>query len=183
MAGGRGERMMPLTADTPKSLLRISGIPIIDYIFASLPEGVDEVIVVIKYLGNQIKDYLRTDHMDKKVRYITASDKGIAYSLLKTSKYLKNERFILIYGDEIPNPVNVKRCLEEDLSVLTFDFGKRNGVMVLNTDIFDYRPTDFNDMLTEFMKDNKVILVEAEDFIGEINTIRNLKKAERKLHG
>jgi len=175
LAAGRGERMMPLTAKTPKPLLKVNGIPIIDYVLASLPEEINEIIVVVKYLGDKIIRHLGKR---KGLMYVAGSDEGNVYSFLATRDYLKNERFLLIYGDEIPNPIDVERCLAKDLSILTFNSGVKDGVMVLNTDIFNYKPVNeqFSSLVEEFFRDHKVILVEAENFRGEINTPKDLER-------
>ena len=118
-----------------------------------------------------------------KIKYVTGSDKGNAYSFLATEKYLKDERFLLMYGDEIPNPSDVEECLEKDLSILTFDGGIYNGVMVLNTDIFEHELTDglFRTLVEEFVKDHKVSFIEARNFVGGINTPSDLARVEREL--
>ncbi len=183
LASGKGVRMMPLTANTPKPMLKVNGKPIITYVLDSLPDEIDEVIIVVKYLGKQIKKYIGHEYKGKKVSYVTGSSKGNAHSFLNTRDYLNDERFLVIYGDEIPSAVNVKRCLDEDLSVLTFNFGIKDGVMVLNTDIFHYDLEDenFASMVDQFIRDHKVVFVEAVDFIGEINTQTALRSVERKI--
>ena len=55
MAGGRGERLRPLTLQTPKPLLEVGGKPIIDYNVESLlRHGVRRVYVTVNYLKEQI---------------------------------------------------------------------------------------------------------------------------------
>ncbi|MDE6631981.1 MAG: NTP transferase domain-containing protein, partial [Muribaculaceae bacterium] len=55
MAGGRGERLRPLTIDTPKPLLKVGGKPIIDYNIESLQHyGVKDIYVTVNYLKDQI---------------------------------------------------------------------------------------------------------------------------------
>ena len=55
MAGGRGERLRPLTLDTPKPLLKVGGRPIIDYNVESLLRyGVENIYVTVNYLKEQI---------------------------------------------------------------------------------------------------------------------------------
>ena len=120
LAAGKGVRMRPLTRETPKPLLKINGKPILDYIFESLPAQITEVIMVIKYHGKQIQEYSGSSKNGKMVHYVTGSNKGTAYSLISAQKYLSNERFLLLYGDEIPNPIDINRCLEQDLSILVF---------------------------------------------------------------
>ena len=55
MAGGRGERLRPLTLDTPKPLLKVGGKPIIDYNVESLMKyGISDIYVTVNYLKEQI---------------------------------------------------------------------------------------------------------------------------------
>lgn len=55
MAGGRGERLRPLTLDTPKPLLKVGGKPIIDYNVESLMRyGVGNIYVTVNYLKEQL---------------------------------------------------------------------------------------------------------------------------------
>jgi NDP-sugar pyrophosphorylase family protein len=179
LASGKGVRMGSLTKKTPKPMLKVNGSPIIDYVLDSLPDEIDQIIIVVKYLGNQIKKYIGKEYHGKRVRYVTGSYKGNAYSFLATRKYLKNERFLLIYGDEMPNPFNVEKCLSKKLSVLTFGKSIKDGVMVLNTDIFNYKPSDgvnFSTMVDLFVHDHKVSMVKAKRFVGEINTPEQLER-------
>lgn len=55
MAGGRGERLRPLTLKTPKPLLEVGGRPIIDYNVESLIRyGVSDIYVTVNYLKEQL---------------------------------------------------------------------------------------------------------------------------------
>jgi len=55
MAGGKGERLRPLTIDTPKPLLKIGGKCIIDYNVEELHNcGINNIFVTVNYLKNQI---------------------------------------------------------------------------------------------------------------------------------
>jgi glucose-1-phosphate thymidylyltransferase len=190
LSAGKGIRMMPLTANTPKPLLKVNDKPIINYVLESLPDEIDEIIVVVKYLGDQIREHIGKKYGNKKVKYVEGSDKGNAYSFLATEPHLKDERFLLIYGDETPSKEDVKNCLTEDLSILLFKcrgVWKRDGVMVLNTDIFKYTlqviesEFFFNDLLDLFICDHKVTLVKSKNFIGGLNTIKDLTRAEGRL--
>lgn len=56
MAGGRGERLRPLTLTTPKPLLKVGGKPIIDRNIERLEKfGIKNIFVTINYLGEQIE--------------------------------------------------------------------------------------------------------------------------------
>ncbi len=55
MAGGKGERLRPMTLTTPKPLLKIDGMAIIDYNVRNLARaGIKDVTVTTRYLADQI---------------------------------------------------------------------------------------------------------------------------------
>lgn len=56
MAGGKGERLRPLTDKTPKPLLKVGEKAIIDYnVEALISYGIDNINVTTNYLGEQIE--------------------------------------------------------------------------------------------------------------------------------
>ena len=58
MAGGRGERLRPLTDSVPKPLLPLGGKPIIAYNMERIRQyGISKLHLAIRYLGEQIKEY------------------------------------------------------------------------------------------------------------------------------
>ena len=60
MAGGKGERLRPLTEKTPKPLIKIGDKCIIDYnIDRLLAYGVRHISVTVNYLGEQIEEHFR----------------------------------------------------------------------------------------------------------------------------
>ena len=59
MAGGKGSRLMPLTKNIPKPLLKIKGVPIIEKIILNfIRQGFKNFIISVNYLGHKIKKYL-----------------------------------------------------------------------------------------------------------------------------
>ena len=179
LCAGRGERMRPLTDTTPKPLLKIKGKPILDYIFESLPEEITEVILVVWYKKENIRRYIGTEYKGKKVSYVFGSPDGNVLSFRNTREYIKkDERFLLIYGDEMPTKENVNKCLSFPLSILTFGNTYLDGVMVLDDRIYDCTADDddFKSMAYQFLKTYKPVLVEAKDFKGEINTVEKWRE-------
>jgi dTDP-glucose pyrophosphorylase len=78
MAGGRGERLLPLTKDLPKSLLQVGSKPIIEYnIDRFIQHGIHNIFVSINYLGEKIS-----------ARFGNGSDKKIHLSYLREDKPL-----------------------------------------------------------------------------------------------
>jgi len=59
LAAGKGERMRPLTLTTPKPLIRVAGVPLIEYHLRALAAaGFREIVINHAWLGQQIEDYL-----------------------------------------------------------------------------------------------------------------------------
>lgn len=59
LAAGRGERLRPLTDNTPKPLLQVRGKPLIVYHLEALARaGFTEVVINLSWLGDQIRESL-----------------------------------------------------------------------------------------------------------------------------
>lgn len=60
MAGGKGERLRPLTLTTPKPLLKVGDKCIIDYnVDALISYGMENISVTVNYLGEQLVDHYK----------------------------------------------------------------------------------------------------------------------------
>lgn len=78
MAGGRGQRLMPLTEHTPKPMLQIGDKPIIEHNIDRLIKfGIRNIHISVNYLADQIKDYFRD-----------GTDKGVAIKYVHENKPL-----------------------------------------------------------------------------------------------
>lgn len=63
MAAGLGKRMLPLTAHTPKPLIKVGGKALIDYMIEHLADaGIERAVVNVHYLPDQIEEYLSGRH-------------------------------------------------------------------------------------------------------------------------
>jgi Nucleoside-diphosphate-sugar pyrophosphorylase involved in lipopolysaccharide biosynthesis/translation initiation factor 2B, gamma/epsilon subunits (eIF-2Bgamma/eIF-2Bepsilon) len=105
MAGGRGERLRPLTDNTPKSLLKIGEKPIIEYNIDNLISyGIENIYISIKYLGNQIKDYFG-DGSKKgiNIRYIEENEPLGTIGAISLIEKVENETLLIMNSDLFTN--------------------------------------------------------------------------------
>jgi MurNAc alpha-1-phosphate uridylyltransferase len=103
LAAGRGERMRPLTDDTPKPLLKVAGKPLIQYTIEKLvAAGFEELVINLSYRGQQLRDYLgdgrqfncRIDYSEEGETPLETAG-GIIHAL----PLLGKQPFLLINGD------------------------------------------------------------------------------------
>lgn len=65
MAAGKGTRMMPLTADRPKPLIKVAGTTLLDHVLDQLRSaGVGKIVVNVHYLPDQIEAHLAAHAAD-----------------------------------------------------------------------------------------------------------------------
>ena len=70
MAAGKGSRMLPLTNSTPKPLARVNGRTLLEINMTKLEPLIDYFIIVVNYLGDQIKDFIGESFEGKKVYFV-----------------------------------------------------------------------------------------------------------------
>ena len=59
LAAGKGKRMRPLTLTTPKPLIPVQGIPLIEHHIKALSKaGFSQLVINHAWLGQQIEDFL-----------------------------------------------------------------------------------------------------------------------------
>lgn len=72
MAGGRGQRLYPLTKDVPKPMLPIGGVPLLEIILRRLASrGFVNVVISVNYLADVIIDHVGDgSHLGLSVSYL-----------------------------------------------------------------------------------------------------------------
>ena len=71
MAGGKGERLRPLTEKTPKPLLPVGGKAIIDHnIDRLISYGVKHINVTVNYLGEQLEDHFKEPRNEVQIKTV-----------------------------------------------------------------------------------------------------------------
>jgi MurNAc alpha-1-phosphate uridylyltransferase len=104
LAGGRGERMRPLTDEIPKTLLPVGGVPFASHQLDWLArEGVDAVVYCIGYRGDLIREYVDGGaRWGVSVEFVDEGEelRGTAGALrLALDEGVLRDRFFVLYGD------------------------------------------------------------------------------------
>ncbi len=134
---GKGTRMRPLTEHTPKPLIKVCGKPILEHIVAALPEAIDELVLVVGYLQEQIRDYCADEFLGKKVIYVEQLNfSGGTGDALMCAKRVVNGKFLLLNGDDIYGAAALEKIIHEESAIFGVhsDTPERFGVLVLHED-------------------------------------------------
>ena len=71
MAGGKGERLRPLTLTTPKPLLEIGGKAIIDYNIEALARcGITDISVTVNYMAEKLEEHFSEERGGVRVKCV-----------------------------------------------------------------------------------------------------------------
>ena len=117
LAGGKGERLQPLTTHTPKPLIRIVGKALVDYVLEGLTTlPLEEVIVIVS--DRKVGNYIVGKWSSKLLLTVAYQRKpGIEGAMLAAREYLgKGESFVLAYGDIVVDKEAYLRTYETYLS-------------------------------------------------------------------
>lgn len=101
MAGGRGERLRPLTEDLPKPLLRIGEKPVAEYAIRRLiRQGVEDFTFVVNYLGEKIEEYFGDgSEFGARFRYVYESLPMGTIGGTSQIPHLRADHLLVLNGD------------------------------------------------------------------------------------
>jgi len=113
LAGGRGERLRPLTDIMPKPLLPINGKPVMLHQIELFKKyGIKNVIICGYYLFDKIRDYFGDGlRFGIKITYVEEKEPLGTGGAIKNVESLIKSRFIVLYGDEMLD-INVGKLMD-----------------------------------------------------------------------
>jgi len=113
---GKGTRLYPLGLTKPKAMLTVLNRPIIDWTLAALEQnGIKQVAIVISpdEFGSQIKAHLSSNKSLTIEFYEQKEQLGTAHVIQVAREAIPDgDEFIVIYGDDLYGPNNIKTLLE-----------------------------------------------------------------------
>jgi NDP-sugar pyrophosphorylase family protein len=121
LAGGLGTRVSSIAGETPKALLPLAGIPFLQWKLNELiTQGVSKIYLLLGYGADQIEEFLSKVVFPIEIVIIRddANCRGTGRAVLDSLKHIKEDQFILTYGDnllplaiaEFTSPLSERHC-------------------------------------------------------------------------
>jgi len=140
MAGGRGQRLQPLTDSIPKPLLKVGDKAIMEHNLDRLALfGIDDFWVSVKYLGEQIENHFG-EGKEKNIKIEYVWEKEALGTIGAVSKIKNFEHdYILITNSDLLTNIDYEQFflefikLDADLAVLTIPYQVNIPYAVLET--------------------------------------------------
>jgi choline kinase len=127
LAAGKGERLVS-GLSFPKPLKRVGGVPLIVHAIRNLERaGVDEVVVIVGYMGDVLRRALSRYRFRLELRFVDNGEyeKPNGTSLLKAKAFVEGPTFVLmsdhLWAPDLILPIDAY-ALSEDEAVLGIDF-------------------------------------------------------------
>jgi glucose-1-phosphate thymidylyltransferase len=100
-AAGRGSRLRPATDDRPKALVDVAGEPLLARVFDTLSPYVVEYVVIVGYLGDQIRDRFGDTYGETPISYVEQPSRdGLADAVLRAEPAIEGD-FVQLNGDNV----------------------------------------------------------------------------------
>ncbi len=112
MAGGRGERLRPITEHLPKPMVPVAGRPILEHIVLHLVgSGISDIFLSVNYLGEMIEEHFGDGtSFGCRIRYLHETSPLGTAGALSLLPETPREPLIVLNGDLITH-FNVERML------------------------------------------------------------------------
>ena len=140
MAGGRGQRLAPLTDSIPKPLLKVGDKSIMEHNLNRLTMfGIDDFWVTVKYLGEQIENYFgEGKEKNIKIQYVWENEPMGTIGAVSKIKNFEHD-YILITNSDLLTNLDYEHFFQDflkndaDLAVLTIPYNVSIPYAVLET--------------------------------------------------
>ncbi|PSQ29724.1 glucose-1-phosphate thymidylyltransferase [Halobacteriales archaeon SW_6_65_46] len=102
LAAGEGTRMRPLTESAPKPMLPVADRPLVAHTAdAAVAAGTDELVFVVGYEGDRVREHFGDRYRDTPVAYATQDEQlGTAHAAAAARGYLDDD-FVVLNGDDL----------------------------------------------------------------------------------
>ena len=177
LCAGYGKRLNPITLKTPKPLIELNNITLLENTINLIKElGISEIKLNTFYLKDQIKIFIEQKNFDVKIEIIEDGNQILdtGGGILNMTNSINEEDFFIFNPDTVWSAKNVN-CIKE---MESYYFSKKiqNILMVVNKDLsFDKQlKGDFNLEKNLLSKGNRFIYTGCQ--ILNRNLLKNINK-------
>ncbi len=118
LAAGIGSRIKPLTDNCPKCLLMVGGRTILGRMLSNIEDcGITDVIFVLGYLQDQIRDYVENYFPHLNAQFIVNeryAETNTGYSLMLTKELIDDAGFIKFDADVVFDKTILQQLMDSD---------------------------------------------------------------------
>lgn len=158
LCAGKSIRMHPLTITRPKPLLKILNKTIIEHTLLALKGLVSEAILVVGYKKEMIEQAIGNNFQGIKITYVEQKEQlGTGHAVLCAKKYIKcqkskisehdqkqkkfltkDEKFLIIPGDDLFSKKDIKNSLKHNLCILVKEVNdpEKWGIVSFGNDLY-----------------------------------------------
>ena len=195
MAGGRGQRLQPLTDTTPKPLLKVGDKAIMEHNLDRLALfGIDDFWVSVKYLGEQIESHFGQGvEKNIKIEYVWENEPLGTIGAVSQIKNFEHD-YILVTNSDLLTNIDYEQFFLEfikqdaDLAVLTIPYQVNIPYAVLemnngNVKSFKEKPTYtyYSNGGIYLMKKEMLKHIPQETFFNATDLMEELIKNDLKI--
>jgi dTDP-glucose pyrophosphorylase len=196
MAGGKGERLLPLTENTPKPLLKVGDKPIIEHNIDRLGYfGIDNVYITIKYLGDLIKEFFQDGaSKEMNIKYVSeVNPLGTIGAISLIDNFTYDD--VLIMNSDLLTNIDWENFYEDfkesnaDMMIATVPYQVQIPYAVLETNdhnsilSFKEKPTYtyYSNAGIYLVKKDLLTLIPKNSFYNATDLIEELIKRNKKV--
>ena len=116
LAAGKGTRMKELTAEMPKPMLAVNGVPVLERIIKNLSKaGVRDLLIITGYKAEAVERHFGDGSAFgcriRTTRQVTQDGTGKVVELSRP--FAGSDPFLLVYGDILVEPPTYARVIQE----------------------------------------------------------------------
>ena len=191
MAGGQGKRLLPLTLNTPKPLLKLNNVTMLETSINLIESlGIKKIIINTFYLRDQISNFLKSKNFNSEIKIIDDGENilNTGGGILNMMNHSDDNDFLIFNPDTLWK----KKYLEEIVKMEEFYFSEKvqNILLLVNKNLsFDKALNgDFNlenDLINDQINKKYIYtgcqIINRNLFKGEIQNIFSIYKIWKNL--
>ena len=182
LAAGMGKRLGKFTNDNTKCMVEVAGKKLVDRAISAVEKaGIEKMIFVVGYKGQNLIDYVKENHKNSKIEFVFIDNKDYAtsnniYSFYMAKDYILQDDTILLESDLIYEEDLIKKVVEcpheNVVTIAKYKSWMDGTVVTCNSDGF----------VTNFMNKTEMDLFNIESYYKTVNIYKFSKKFVKDLY-